>query len=149
MIYNYFVLLLLIGVSVTIVQTAHAQLYNTTIPVPISVPPLQYTPNMPVQTATTQETNTDLTAIISSIVVTAIGVITAKVHSDKKTNLNSVEIKDLIAEVLKGKEVDKELARVTYKMNEAEANKITDAPAVKNETLAQDVSNYSEKAAKA
>ena len=161
MIYNYFVLGLFfamtfvfgMGVGVTIalmnVQQAHAQLYNTTIPVPISVPPLQYTPNIQPTTASTTATNTDLTAIISSIVVTAIGVLAAKVSSDKKTNSLQDIVKEVVAETLKGKEVDKELARVTYQMNPEAANKINDAPSVKLQALSEDVANFTETAAKA
>jgi len=67
--------------------------------------------------------------------------IAAKLNADKKHQENA-------AEILKGKEVNKELARVTYDMNPTEAAKITDAPLVKQETLAEDVTEYGQKVAK-
>ena len=150
-----FVLGVGVGVSIALIQmqTVHAQT-NATVQVPITVPNLKFTPALPAIEAEPRQQNTgvsvdgELTAIITSIVVTAIGVISSKMHSDKKSGNIADVVKVIIGEVLKGKEVDKELARVTYKMNETEANKITDAPAVKVETLNEDAKDFTQKIAK-
>lgn len=55
----------------------------------------------------------------------------------------------MMSEILKGKQIDAELARITYNMNKAEADKINDAPTIKLENLQNDVNQFTEKAAKA
>jgi hypothetical protein len=67
--------------------------------------------------------------------------VAAKLNADKKHKENA-------AEILKGKEVNKELAKVTYDMNPEVAAKIVDAPLVQKEVLAQDVTEYGQKVAK-
>lgn len=70
------------------------------------------------------------------------GTIVAKIHSDKKTEAVKAEVNDTKAEVLVGKEVDKEIAKVAYAANPAEAAKIEGVPIIKNEALATDMTEY-------
>ena len=59
-----------------------------------------------------------------------------------------IKHKENASEILRGKEVNKELARVTYNMNPEQAAKIDDAPLVKQEVLAEDAATYGQKVAK-
>lgn len=159
MIYNYFVLGLFFvmtfvlgmgtGVSMALIQTVHAQSTNTTVsvPVPITVPVLQYSPpTSSQQQAPPAQENQGITEVIVSIVVTAVGVITAKMHSDRKS---STQDKDIMATILHDKQIQAELARVMYSLNSDKAKEINDAPAVKLENLEKETKEYSERAAKA
>lgn len=65
---------------------------------------------------------------------------TSQLHDDNQL---------MMSEILKGKQIDAELARITYNMNKAEADKINDAPTIKLENLQNDVNQFTEKAAKA
>ena len=86
-------------------------------------------------------TENGVTPVILSLVSSAGAYIAAKLQGDKKHKENA-------AEILKGKEVNKELARVTFDMNPEQAAKITDAPSIKIQTLANDVAQYADKVAK-
>lgn len=110
------------------VQFIPQQGYIVTIPPPNVQPP---------QSATDNGT----TPVILSLVTSAGAYIAAKMNADKKHKENA-------SEILKGKEVNKELARVTYDMNPQEAAKIENSPTVKIETLTNDASQYADKVAK-
>ena len=94
----------------------------------------------PVQTNDNNSAGT-LESVVTAGVTSAIAYFAAKSQADKKHKENA-------AEILKGKEVTRDLAKVTYDMNPTEAAKITDAPLVKNETLASDATNYGQTVAK-
>ncbi len=83
----------------------------------------------------------DLQEIIVSLAASGAAFVSAKIIGDKKHKENA-------AEILKGKENTKELARVTYDMNPESAAKINDAPAVQIKTLTNDANAYAEKVAK-
>lgn len=139
------------GIGVTIalmnVQSVHAQTNTTvSVPVPITVPTLQYQPAIPQAQSQPAQNNQGITEIVVSIVVTAIGVITAKVHSDKKS---SSQDKDIMATILHDKQIQAEIARVMYSLNPDKAKEINDAPTVRMENLEKETKEYSEKAAKA
>jgi hypothetical protein len=51
------------------------------------------------------------------------------------------------AEILKGKVIHSELARVQFKFNPEEAAKLDDAPAIKMQTLSDDAKQFAQKAA--
>jgi hypothetical protein len=88
-----------------------------------------------------QQGSNSIEQIILPLLASGGAYIAAKFNTDKKHKENA-------AEILKGKEVSKELAKVTYDMNPEAASKIEDAPLVKKETLAQDVTDYGQKVAK-
>lgn len=100
-----------------------------------TVPPVE------IQAQQQQQGNNSLQELILPLLASGGAYIAAKFNADKKHKENA-------AEILKGKEVNKELAKVTYDMNPEAAAKIDDAPLVKNETLAQDVTEYGQKVAK-
>lgn len=70
-------------------------------------------------------------------------------YTRRKTNQLEDTNQQLYSEVLKGKQVDAELARITYAMNQEKANQINDAPAIKLQTLQDDVQQFTDKTAKA
>ncbi len=82
------------------------------------------------------------------VIVSAVGIILAKLHSDKKTADVKTEVKETKAEVLVGKEVDKEIAKVAYAANPESAAKVEGVPIIKNETLAADATQYAQKVVK-
>ncbi len=88
-----------------------------------------------------QQGGNSLQELILPILASGGAYIAAKLNADKKHKENA-------AEILKNKEVAKELANVTYDMNPEAAEKIADAPLVKKEVLAQDVTEYGQKVAK-
>jgi hypothetical protein len=145
---------------ITTVQTAAGQTPNTT---PIIVAPnptsgLTFLPQQAyvetlrppqvqqpiVQTSTGNGLTDMLIPILTSLGVT----VAAKVHSDKKTAKVEELSKDNMGEISHTKEVQKELARVTYDMNPEAAAKIENAPLVKLETLTDDADAFAKKAAK-
>ena len=83
----------------------------------------------------------DFQEIILSLAASGAAFVSAKILGDKNHKANA-------AEILKGKENTKELARVTYNMNPEAAAKIDDAPTVKIQTLQNDVTDYAQKTAK-
>ena len=101
-----------------------------------TIPPLEAAQQQQQQTSTNS-----LQELILPLLASGGAFIAAKFNADKKHKENA-------AEILKGKEVSKEIAKVTYDMNPAAAQTITDAPLVKNEVLAQDVTDYGQKVAK-
>jgi hypothetical protein len=88
-----------------------------------------------------QSNNGTLQEVILPLLASGGAYIAAKFNADKKHKENA-------GEILKGKEVSKELAKVTYDMNPEAASKIEDAPLVKKEVLAEDVTEYGQKVAK-
>lgn len=82
------------------------------------------------------------------VVVSAGGILLAKLHSDKKTADVKSDVKETKAEVLVGKEVDKEIAKVAYAANPESAAKVEGVPIIKNEVLAADASQYAQKVVK-
>jgi hypothetical protein len=105
-----------------------------------TIPPLE---------AQQQQSNNSLTDMLIPLIASAGGIIGAKIHSDRKTSKVATVVQEtVLPEVVKTKEATKELARVTYDMNPEAAAKITDAPAVKLETLNEDTAQFAEKAAK-
>lgn len=96
-----------------------------------------------------QTSNNSLTDMIIPLLASAAGIVGAKIHSDRKTGQVADAVQQtILPEMVKTKEATKELARVTYDMNPTEAAKITDAPAIKLETLTQDSTQFAQKAAK-
>ena len=95
-----------------------------------------------------QQQSTDALGQIGPYITALVSALGVKILGDKKVAKVSDVVLDNQAEIVKGKQVDKELARVTYNMNPVEAAKITDAPLVKNETLAADAADSAQKAAK-
>lgn len=97
----------------------------------------------PLEAQQQQQTTTpnSLQELILPLLASGGAYIAAKMNADKKHKENA-------SEILKGKEVSKEIAKVTYDMNPEAASKIADAPLVKNEALAQDVTDYGQKVAK-
>ena len=69
-------------------------------------------------------------------------------YNQHKRNQDKESMREQMAFQLKTMEAQKELARVTYQMNTEQSNKINDAPAVKLETLEQNVDEFREKVAK-
>jgi hypothetical protein len=99
-------------------------------------------PPVEIQQQQQQASNTNsLQDLILPIITGGSAYLAAKLNADKKHKENA-------AEILKGKEVNKELARVTYDINPEAAAKIEDAPLIKNETLAADVTQYGATVAK-
>lgn len=90
----------------------------------------------------------NLQDILIPVVVSAGGILLAKFHSDKKTADVKTEVKETKAEVLVGKEVDKEIAKVAYAANPEAAAKVEGIPIIKNETLAADATQYAQKVVK-
>jgi Na+/H+ antiporter NhaC len=102
-----------------------------------TIPPLEVQQQQQQQ----QPSNGTVESMITAGIGSAIAYFGAKFNADKKHKENA-------AEILKGKEVNKELARVTYDINPEAAAKIEDAPLIKNETLAADVTQYGATVAK-
>lgn len=98
----------------------------------------------PVSASTGNSLTDTLLPIIVALGATAAG----KIHSDKKTAKVEELSKENMGEISHTKEVQKELARVTYDMNPDQAAKITDAPLVKLDTLTTDAAEFAKKAAK-
>ena len=169
MIYNYFILGLFfamtfvfgmgVGVTIALIQTAHAQTPTTINPESVNptsglkfleqkayvytIPPLE------VQVQQQQQQPTDLNSIIPALVASAGSFIAGKIASDKKTAKVADTVQEIvIPEQVKQNEKTKELARVTYDMNPEKAAEIKDAPAVKIATLTEDASKFAETAAK-
>ena len=94
----------------------------------------------PLEVQQQQQGNGTIESVITAGVGSAIAYFTASRRADIKHKENS-------AEILRGKEVNKELARVTYGMNPEQAAKIDDAPLVKQEVLAEDAATYGQKVA--
>src|ERR1041385_6544484 len=99
-----------------VVPLAHAQQSTTTIQGPS--PALRFIPQdayiVPIpppqaQQATVNNNDGGITPVILSLITSGGAYIAAKMQADKKHKENA-------AEILKSKEVDKELARVTYEM---------------------------------
>jgi hypothetical protein len=95
----------------------------------------------PVEIQQQQGASNSLQEVILPLLASGGAYIAAKFNADKKHKENA-------GEILKGKEVSKELAKVTYDMNPEAAAKIEDAPLVKKEVLAEDVTEYGQKVAK-
>jgi hypothetical protein len=99
-------------------------------------------PPVEIQTQQQNQTNgNSLQELILPLLASGGAYIAAKFNADKKHKENA-------SEILKGKEVSKELAKVTYDMNPEAAAKIDDAPLVKQEVLAKDVTDYGQTVAK-
>lgn len=137
-----------LGFAIGSMQTAHGQMNVTPITnAPTAgiqfIPQQGYIVTIPPANIQQQQSTTEngITPVILSLVSSAGAYIAAKINADKKHKENA-------AEILKGKEVNKELARVTYDSNPEYAAKIDDAPAIKIETLANDVNQYADKVAK-
>lgn len=92
--------------------------------------------------------NGNIQDILVPTIISLAGAAGLKLHSDKKTETVKEEVKDTKAEVLKGKEVDKEIAKVAYAANPTESAKIEGVPLIKTETLAKDATEYATKTAK-
>ena len=112
-----------------------------------TIPPLEVQQQQ--QSASSGNSLTDmLVPILTSIGVTG----AAKIHSDRKAAKETEKVADVTlnnsAEILKGKTVDKEIAKAAFNANPEAANKITDAPLIKLQTLATDESNFATKTAK-
>jgi hypothetical protein len=143
----FFVLGLACGFILGVIQIAHAQ-------TPTVINPENPTSGLkfldqkayiytipPVEVQQQQGGGNSLQEIILPLLASGGAYIAAKFNADKKHKENA-------GEILKGKEVSKELAKVTFDMNPEAAAKIEDAPLVKKETLAQDVTEYGQKVAK-
>jgi hypothetical protein len=138
------------GVIMTI-QTAHAQTPTVISPPENPTSGLKFLdqkayiytiPPVEIQAQQQQQSNNGtLQEVILPLLASGGAYIAAKFNADKKHKENA-------GEILKGKEVSKELAKVTYDMNPEAASKIEDAPLVKKEVLAQDVTEYGQKVAK-
>ena len=100
-----------------------------------TVPPVE------IQAQQQQGNSSSLQELILPLLASGGAYIAAKFNADKKHKENA-------SEILKGKEVSKEIARVTYDINPEAAAKIEDAPLIKNETLAADVTQYGATVAK-
>lgn len=81
--------------------------------------------------------------------LTGTGVAVYKTITQGK-KIENVETKTAVNsnEILKGKQVDAELGRVSYQMNPEKAKELNDAPLVKMETLQEDVQQFQEKITK-
>ncbi len=133
-----------------IIQPAAAQTNTISTPALRFIPQDAFVQTVPPIVATQQtNSNASLTNMLIPVVISVVGIIAAKFHSDKKVANIADVTRDNQSEIMKGKVVDKELASVSYKMNPVEAEKITDAPAVKIATLSNDVTDFATKAAKA
>lgn len=135
------------GIILTI-QPAAAQTNTTSSPELRFLPQeayIQTVPPVPVQNTVG---NGSLTDMLIPIVASIAGIVVAKIHGDKKIANVADVTRSNVSEIMKGKVVDKELARVSFKMNPVEAEKITDAPDVKLQTLSADVTDYADKTAK-
>ena len=91
-----------------------------------------------------QQTGNNGTATIESLVTAGVGSAIAYFTASRRADIKH---KENSAEILRGKEVNKELARVTYNMNPEQAARIDDAPLVKQEVLAEDAATYGQKVA--
>lgn len=69
-------------------------------------------------------------------------------YNQTKRNQDKEIQREQMAYQLKTMEAQKELARVTYQMNQAQADKITDAPSIKLQTLENEVNEFRDKVAK-
>ena len=146
-------------VSGMFIVTAKAEAQTPTVTAPNPQSGIQFIPqrayvttltpdNLPVQLQPIQQGDGTLNSIIPALVASAAAYLAAKTQGDRKVTKVADVTMDNQAEIVKSKQVDKELARVTYKMNEPEAAKITDAPIVKTEALAKDADDFAAKAAK-
>jgi len=86
--------------------------------------------------------------VIISVVITIIGVIAAKFHSDGKTSKLQNVVKGNMGEMLKDKNIRDELAKLLYQFNPEKANALNDAPDVKLENLKNNTKEFADKAAK-
>jgi hypothetical protein len=145
-----FVFGIAIGFSLVIIQVVHAQTPTVISPPPNPTSGLKFldqkayiftVPPLEVQQQQQGQGSNSLQEIILPILTSAGAFVMAKFSADKKHKENA-------AEILKGKEVNKEMAKVTYDMKTEAAAKIDDAPLVKQETLAKDVTEYGQKVAK-
>ena len=71
------------------------------------------------------------------------------IYTKRRTSQLHDDNQQMYAEILKGKQVDAELARITYAMNKEKSDQINDAPMVKLDALQKDVDNFTDKTAKA
>ena len=71
------------------------------------------------------------------------------VYTKRRTGQLHDENQMMMSEILKGKQVDAEIARITYTMNQDKANAINDAPSIKLDNLQKDVEQFTDKTAKA
>jgi|ERR1043165_5079769 hypothetical protein len=153
---SYLLATIIIGTLILVVGfilVVHAQQSTTTIQGPS--PALRFIPQdayivpiPPPQAQTVQQNNGgSLQDVLIPIITSAAGIMLAKLHSDKKVTKVADVVRDNTGELVKTKEATKELARVTYNMNPVEAEKITDAPAVKIETLTNEAKDFAAKAA--
>jgi len=146
-----FVLGVAIGLTLAITtQVVHAQTPTVITPPPNPTSGLKFldqkayiytVPPLEVQQQQQTGTGNSLQELILPLLASGGAYLAAKFNADKKHKENA-------AEILKGKEVNKELARVTYDMNPEQAARIDDAPLVKQEALAEDVTEYGQKVAK-
>jgi hypothetical protein len=109
-------------------------------------------PQVQVQQQQQPATGNNLTDMLIPI-LTSLGVTAAaKVHSDRKAANETAKVAEVTidnsAEILKGKTVDKEIAKVAFAANPEAAAKITDAPLIKLQTLATDETAFAAKAVK-
>lgn len=152
----YFVLAVLsISIS-TITPLAYAQTPTTTTTIPVPTVPSNlrfqeqpaYIQIQPPAGAQQQSSNGGINEILISMIGSVGAAIGLKLHSDKKTADVKTDMKETKAEVLVGKEVSKEIAKVAYAANPEAAAKIEGVPIIKNETLAKDASQYAQKVTK-
>jgi hypothetical protein len=110
--------------------------------------PPQVAQVQPAQASSGNNLTDMLIPILTSLGVTA----AATVHSDRKAATETEKVADVVldnsAEILKGKTVDKEIAKVAFNANPEAAAKITDAPLIKLQTLASDETAFAAKAVK-
>ena len=127
-------------------QKAYVQAYAPEVGIPTGQQPLQVVPQVvPVQPSQSIQNN-----LLDSVggIAGVMGVLAAagtyvKAHFIGKSN------KETMAAEVKTKEQVHELARVTYENMPQKGNEITDAPAIKLETLKEDKQEFTDKAAKA
>lgn len=85
---------------------------------------------------------------IGEIIAALVGGGSAAAYTRRRANKLEGDNQLVMGEILKGKQVDAELARITYAMNQDKANQINDAPAIKLENLQNDVTEFTDKTAK-
>lgn len=71
------------------------------------------------------------------------------IYTKRRTNQLQSDNQVMMSEILKGKQVDLEIARTNFQMNAEKANQINDAPSIKLENLQQDVNDFTDKTSKA
>jgi hypothetical protein len=143
-----------LGIIMTM-QTAAAQTPNPTSGLKFldqkayvyTIPPLEVQ-----QQQQAISTGNPLTDMLVPIVVALTATAAGKIHSDKKAAKETAKVAEVTidnsAEILKGKTVDKEIAKVAFNANPEAAAKITDAPLIKLQTLATDETAFAAKAVK-